>query len=274
MININLLPQDIGRKASKGPSAGPSSGAMAVTGILVLIYAVIIGMGVFFLSSSQAVASERDRLENLRDDLEAEVAETEELYADLKEELEVLENQVVILQVLDPEDRLFWAEKLNLLPQVIPDGVFLTNIQVNENVVQRETQASKEAYDNWKKIPKKDRPKSPPRKQFYPEITYTVQFDGISYVEDGTDEQRLQKIIDFYTQLQSKELTVPFSGEKAFFMDKMNPNIDFPFVEKTDLQNREVAKFTFNLKSKPFLPEGDGNKNNKNNNNGNRNNQS
>jgi len=273
MIDINLLPQDIGRKAAKGPSSGPSSGAMAVTGILVVVYAIIISMGVFFLSSSQAVASERDRVETLRDDLQAEVEETEELYADLKAEIEVLENQVVILEVLDPEDRLFWAEKLNLLPQVVPDGVFLTNIQVNENVVQRETQASKEAYERWKKIPKKDRPNAPPRKQFYPEITYTVQFDGISYVEDGTDEQRLQKIIDFYTQLQSKELTVPFSGEKTYFMDKMNPNIDFPFVEKTDLQNREVARFTFNLKSTPFLPQGDGNRN-KNNNNENQKNQS
>lgn len=252
MIEINLLPQDNLAKASKGKSAGPQQGSLIVAAILFFAFAIVIGLGAYFYLGAVTVQAEASRKMAQAKTLKTELDTKREQFKEISQQLDALRSQVALLSALDPQEgRLFWAEKLNLIPQMVPEGVFLTSIKVTEDVRQKETKESIEAYQKWAKLPKKDRPEAAPKKQFYPEIRYNLSMNGIAYVEDGTDDQLVQLAVLFYNQIKSDPLTIPNTGEKTLFLENFRPNIGVSPMTRTLIDNRPVFQFNFAFESNP-----------------------
>ncbi|MGF1572497.1 MAG: PilN domain-containing protein [Sumerlaeia bacterium] len=252
MIQINLLPQENYAKASKRASSGPNQGAVIVTAVLLLAFIVVLGLGGYFYYSLLSIQTEASRQVAQAATLKSERDTKRDQFRDISAQLDALRSQVALLSALDPQEgRLFWAEKLNLLPQVVPEGVFLTRINVTEDVKQKETKESQEAYEKWRKMPVKSRPQAPPKKEFYPEITYRLTLDGIAYVQDGADEQLVELAVRFHNRIKTETLVVPHSGEETGFMDNFRNTIGISPMSRTSIDNRPVYKFSFTLDTIP-----------------------
>ncbi len=250
MIRINLLPQEASGKAIK--SAGPSgSGGILVGGILVITYAVILVAAYWVYSGQQAEMKKEAALKAEAAKIAKEIEAKRKEYKEINEALDVLRNQNSVLEILDPEKRLFWAEKLNILPMLVPDGVYLTEIKVTEDIREVETPESRRRHAEWAKTRKGNQPP----KETKPVIKQKLELSGVSYVQDGTSDQRLQLVIDFHNSLNYDLVRVPYSGEKTGFLEYMQPGINFDPVEGEKVTGRDVMKFKFYLVSKPMSSE-------------------
>lgn len=252
MIRINLLPQQSGGKAAS-KTATPQGGTVAVT--FILLVALLVTFGVFGFFFSQKLSAER-HLAEVTEELtktKTEKSTLEREYTELRENLEILRKQDRVLQVLDPpEGRLYWAEKLNILPAYLPDGVYLTKIGVTEDVKEVETRESRQRYQKWVQAGKKG--KSPTR-EYTPVIKQKLQLDGVSYKSDGTSDQRLDLIIQFYNNLEEEKVVTPFNNKEVSFMDSMTPNILFDPFDQAQVGGRPVTRFRFYMVSRPVTAE-------------------
>src|SRR5690606_21172648 len=145
-----------------------------------------------FFTWQQDVA-ETQQVRNRNEALGREIEQKEEQFEELQEMERVLRNQIALLETLDPPDRLFWAEKLNLLPLYVPDGVFLTTIEVTESSREVETADSRRLQDEWRRKPARSRGPQPPQ-EFQTIITQQLELEGVSYVAEGTSDDRLALI--------------------------------------------------------------------------------
>ncbi len=248
MIEINLLPQETSARATTVRTSSESQGTLVVTAALVAAYAAVFVVAFLIHSHQRAVLQEEEDLKAESKKLAAEIREIEDEYRELVEALAVAKNQIALLEALDPEERLFWAEKLNILPLLIDDGVYLTALEVSENVREVETKASREARAEWSKN-KKSGPEPPRLTQ--PVITQTLLVKGVSYVPDGTSDEQLAQIVTFINTLRNEKAEVPFSGEQVSFMDHFKPVIPFRDVRGSNVQDRNVTEFTLTLVSNP-----------------------
>ncbi|MDX1972964.1 MAG: hypothetical protein SFY68_10580 [Candidatus Sumerlaeia bacterium] len=253
MIEINLLPQEQLSKAPKSAGTGGSSQySLLIAALLLLLYGGAFGLGVYYYTDLLTQQSTAARLKTQADELAKTVKEKEEEFKDVSTQLEALRSQVALLNALDPkEGRLFWAEKLNLLPSFVPEGVFLTNIKVTEDVRMKETPESLAAFEAWRKLPVKTRPKEPPKKQFTPEIRYRLNMNGVAYVEDGTDDQLVELVVAFHSKIKSDKVAVPFSGEEKPFMENFRETISISPLTRKTMDNRSVYEFRFDFETIP-----------------------
>ncbi len=251
MIKINLLHQDgTSRSAAATSVSAPGSGSFLVAGILIAAFALILGYGGFQFISWQSDIARTQEVRSKATSLEREISQKEEQFEELQEMERVLRNQIALLETLDPPDRLFWAEKLNLLPMYVPDGVFLTSIAVTESSREVETPESRKRQDDWRRRPARSRGTQPPQ-QFQTIITQQLQLDGVSYVAEGTSDDRLALITTFLRDLQNKEVVSPSTGESTMFMENFR-DINYANIEGVTLAGRECSKFSFTLRARPI----------------------
>ena len=255
MIRINLLPQETAAEARGAARTTEAGGTLIASLILVIAFAVVIAAGSWVFSVRRAAVNDTQEIRVRAEKVKKDLAELKTKYAEVRESMNALRNQIAVLKALDPDNRLYWARKLNILPLLVPDGVFLTGIKVVEDVKEVETSASRSRHAAWVKN-KKTGPE-PPR-DVKPVIKQKLDLEGVSYMENGTSDQRLQLIIDFYRSLESKEVQVPFTGENVGFMEHFEPNIAFSPFEAAKISNRSCSKFRFTLISKPITSEEDG----------------
>lgn len=248
MIKINLLPQEAIGKAVAGPSSSGGGSVVMVAAVLAVMYLGIIGGAWFVYQQGETAKKAEAALKKQNDDLKTTLSDKEKEFKEVSDALAVLRNQKAVLDTLDPPDRLFWAEKWNILPALVPDGVYITDIKVTEDVKEIETEESRAAQAEFTKAKK---PGTPPKKQTTPVITQKLEIMGVAYVAEGTSDQRLQLVIDFYRSLQDKKAKIPFSGEEVDFLRYMNPTISYDPVEGISVNGREVTKFKFYVQSKP-----------------------
>ncbi|MCB2153982.1 hypothetical protein KQI84_03795 [bacterium] len=251
MIRINLLPQETAADVRGAAKTSETSGTMVVALILIIAFAVVLGGGgwIYNYRSSELKRTARVKAEAKK--VADELKDMKTQYAEVQDSMTALRNQIAVLKALDPENRLFWARKLNILPMLVPEGVFLTNIRVVEDVKEVETAESRARYAAWAK--KKKGPA--PSRVMKPVIKQKLDMEGVSYVENGTSDQRLQLIIDFYRSLENNKVEVPFSGEQVGFMEHFEPNIAFSPFEAAKISNRQCSKFKFTLISQPLTSE-------------------
>lgn len=249
MIKINLLPQEVPGKSAAAAPARTGGGGAIVALLLIFAFAVVAIAGGFVYNVKRSAEAETERLKAQENARKNERAELQRQHADVQEALQTLRNQVAVLEILDPEDRLFWAKKLNILPMFVPDGVFLTSIGMEENVKEVETPESRRAYDAWRKRKDKNAPQ-PPR-VYVPVITSGLRLNAVAYVADGTSDQRLELILDFYRRLETQTATVPFSGEEVGFLENMIRAINSEEYSTDSVEGREVTKFSFFMNSIP-----------------------
>lgn len=252
MITINLLQTETRSKAAASiGEPSQASGGVLVAVVLLAVFGLAGGLLAYFYLDLARVQNEQAEIRQERNSLRAERDALEEEYETLREALETLRNQDRMLAILDPEDRLYWAEKLNILPMYVPDGVFLTRIRVTEQVQEVETPESRQAYEAWERQRRRGTREDPPRRVMVPVIRQTLELDGVAYEPDGTSADRLSKIIAFYNALENDRVELPFSGEEVSFMDNMSSPITYrPFTESA-VQGREVTEFRFVIQSRP-----------------------
>lgn len=256
MIEINLLPESErkGRVAAgRKPAAAAGGAGSGMEGIAVLAFAaamtVIVAAGGLFARAQISAAEQRTEAKRaeLRQ-IEAEIQKHQREARQIRRMREVLNNQWELLQALDPPDRILWSEKMDMLANLMPANVFLSNVNVVENVVEVETQASIRRRQQWEQNNRQG-PRPPVVKK--PIITYVLTLRGLTTGSDNVEQ--FDNVLKFHQALVNHS-SVDHKGVKRAFMDGFNPNIEFESVRATLFEGFPVNEFSFRLRTKPSTP--------------------
>jgi len=248
MIKINLLPPEMAktRRERVRIAAAPSSATPFVAGILIVAYIIVGAFAYRVISIRRSRDKEMSDLARKRDSLKKEVQDKQERFKELMELKILVTNQLEILNALDPPNRLYWSEKLNMLADLVPKGVYLTNITVSEQISEIETEASKQRRVTWVQAGSKGAAPPVVKK---PVITQTLNISGITWSDDA--EQRLQLIIRFHDAMKNYSY-VGAGNQERHFMDNFESliRIDPTFVDTVSA--RTINRFKLILRTKPF----------------------
>jgi hypothetical protein len=247
MIKINLLPQEMAGGRGGGQGASVGSGAALVTLVLAGIFFANVALGGWLFVIWNKARSEYDTAKAEADKVAKELKETEVQYSATKMSIERMETLVKVADALAPADRLLWSRKLNALPMLTEDGVYLTEMQVLQKVTDKETPESLKRRNEWEKTKKG----TPPEIQKVPVFAQTLTLDGLAYVPEGTENQRLDKIITFNKNLKDKKVRLPFDKEESSFLHGFVGIVLVSPVQVTKSDGRDVTKFKFTINTKP-----------------------
>ena len=73
-----------------------------------------------------------------------------------------------------------------------------------------------------------------------------------SYVEGGQSERRLEWVSTFLRNLREKEAAIPYTKKSKSFMENFEGEPSWDPITADRIGNREVSKFLFKLKTRPF----------------------
>ncbi|OQB22650.1 MAG: hypothetical protein BWY12_00691 [candidate division BRC1 bacterium ADurb.Bin183] len=247
MIKINLLPPEKikAKKDSSRASAPPSSATPFVAIILILVYIVAIAFAYWVIKTKMDDDKKVVSLTQNRDNLKKNVESRQKEFKELLDLRMMLSNQIEILKSLDPPDRLLWAEKINMMADIVPKGVYLTNIVVTEDLQEVETEESKNARITWEKGGKKGN--APPSVK-KPLVTQTLAISGVTWHEDA--DQRLQLIMKFHDGMKNYS-NRGSNGKTRNFMDNFQDLIGIEGTYEETVAGRPINRFKLILKTKP-----------------------
>jgi Tfp pilus assembly protein PilN len=255
MIRINLLPEKEikRRRAERAAPTGQFSGLTMA--IVAAIFALIGGYYYFGIYRRQATVASAARVQrNRRDLLDTQIEKRQRSAQELQKVERLSKSMLDIVYALDPEDRLLWSEKINQLSDLIPTNVYVTNLTVTEAILKKETAGSKRLLADWQrdaagkaksKAQQKVAEAGRPATIFYPEIVQTLQIQAIASSEN--DAERIRLINEFYDNLK-KGMNAKI---KADFMKGFMDRIEIGDVAPRAMGGRNVADFSFTLKTKP-----------------------
>ncbi len=252
MIKVNLLPTDSGKRASaaRRPS-GPSPAPFYL--LLVLLYAGALAAGYYVYNSGAESAKKVRDVTKTRDDLKAEVQRRQAEFEANNLRSQEIEEKYAIVEALGPENRIFWSEKINMIARArLNLAVYVTKIELEEQIDERETPESVRRREEWKKEkeknPKLATPEPQPVKQ--PIINQTLIINGISY---GTSsEQMLRQISQFSQTLKNLHWTRE-SGEQTSFTERLAKQFDQPTQKADRVAGVDVMRFDLKIKAEPQL---------------------
>jgi Tfp pilus assembly protein PilN len=248
MIRLNLLPDEAqGRRAGaqRWMSGRSSEGARSTTAPVVwltVIPAFLIAGGAFgyiYFNDVHLPQQERRSVEAKLNALRAEVSQMESQYSYLREAAERFERQAKVIDILMPPNRILWSEKFNQISQCVPDNVYITHVQVNEQVREIETPESANAHSAWMATPQNRRGPEPER-IMVPSIIQTLAIEGISYARQR--ERRIQLVLDFWSNLVN-HASVGRHGEPRRFMEQFAGPPRIEYNESQDVAGVEVNAF-------------------------------
>lgn len=248
MIRINLLPEELAAGKGGDTPASENAGAVLVAFVLLVLFGANVVLGGYLFMQKRSVENELERARAEASSIRETLRATEDEYRVAKADLERMQELIEVAQALDPPDRLLWSRKLNMLPLLVPEGIYLTKIEVSQRVTERETEDSIRARNEWMKNKRGDSP-TPVRVPVY---NQTLNLEGIAYVPDGLDTQRLDQVIRFIRALQEQPVKLPFEAEPTRFMESFRPKIDYAPLTQTTVAGRDVTVFRFNLTANPM----------------------
>lgn len=254
MIKINLLPPETSKRAvgaakarSGAPSAAPFFAGLAV------LYALA-GYG-FYWSYSQGVeaVNRTRRLTGERDTLKREVEAREREFEENNLRSREIEEKYAVVQALGPENRIYWSEKINMIAKARMNlAVYVTRLQLQERIVDIETQESIQRREEWRrqnaKSPQKTKEPAPVKR---PVIYQTLIIDALAYGSDSS--QRLRQVRAFYDALRNLEWTRK-SGEKVRFLDRLAGEFETLPQKMAVVGGVDVLRFGFRI---PAHQQGD-----------------
>lgn len=253
MIRINLLPSDGGSKraaAARRPS-GPSPAPFYL--LLALLYMAALGGGYYVYSQAAAASDRVASATRQRDKLKKEVQDNLAEFEKNNLRSQEIEERYAVVQALGPENRVFWSEKINMIAQArLNLAVYITKIELQEQIDEKETEESVRRREEWKKAKEKDpkltTPEPQPVKQ--PVINQTLLINGIAYGNESP--QRLAQVRLFMSNLRSLEWKRE-SGETARFLDRMASEIEETGQTIDKVGGVEVMRFGLSVKAQPQL---------------------
>lgn len=280
MIKINLLPPELqGRRARRTAEGG----GLAIPGNLILAlvaaafaFAWFVVGYMFIYSALDQAQKEHDNAKKSYDKLKKEYDRKYVEYAPKLVRYNLMMNQKEILEELKPEKRLLWSEKINMLSDLVPNGVFITGVQVDEKITMVETDASKREREEYavkkKEIdsgPFSDKEKSrradqlgdEPKPVEKPQISQSFTVKAITLLrKEGSD--RITKAIELQQAMNNHEY-VNQKNEVRRFRDgfeKMrdDPNkidINTGAMEETTVDGLPVWSFEYTLQAEKPKPK-------------------
>ena len=250
MIKINLLPQEMmgaGVQRS-GSIGGGSAPGIIVAAVLIILFGANVSVAGYIYLRWSAASTEYATEKAKSDKVKADLKKTQVDYESTRASVDRMEKLISVANSLDPAERVLWARKLNMLPSLVPEGIFLTEISITRRVVQKETQESIKARAEWEKKKKGEAP----AKIENPVYTQTLVLKGISYVPQGLDTQRLDQIIVFFKNLSEKKVKLPAEKTEVGFMEGLTVITPSPVTQST-LEGRDVSTFVFTIGATPTV---------------------
>lgn len=256
MIQINLLEQAsrnkklsaVKRKMSSGGGPNLASLLILLAGVAVLAVDGVAGWLAF--SAFNEARAEYVAIENEVATLQEEMDEKLSTASEIRKVRKVLNNQMEVLRSLDPTDRILWAEKMNMLARLVPEQVFLTEVEVSEEIKMRATEESRRALEAWEKTTEKERGEKPEVVKV-PIIKHELQLTGLALGDDNV--QQFNNMMKFHDAMMTFN-TVDEKGVERRFMDGFEDEIEFNSVEAEVYHGKPVNKFSFVLKTVPQNP--------------------
>lgn len=250
MIKINLLPQNSQKGLGGSKGATVNRGAMLVV-LLALLMAALNGGALWMALSciwtaKAELAGVQSKLDLVNEQIQKRMTEAEQV----KKFRDVVKNQMDVLQSLDPPERMLWCEKLNMLSNLIPADVFISEINVTEQVEMVETEASKAARLKWEKAEKKVGTEPAPVKR--PLISYLMKVTGVALGRDNVEQ--FNNVMKFHKAMTTYSIK-DAQGRERKFMDGFDPNINLGSIEATVSEGEAVNQFTFTLRTKTMGEE-------------------
>ena len=178
MIKVNLLPQDVAggvRSLSRSEGPGLSSGAVTAL-IMVLVYVGLSIVGFWVVNHKIKSDNELKDAQRKQEGVKKEISLLDKKYKALRNDRALFENQLEVLEALDPKERLLWCEKFNLLPELVPEGIFITRIKVDEEAKEVETMESLRRQKEWEQGGRKGTKPPSVKKPF---IKQTMTIEGV-----------------------------------------------------------------------------------------------
>jgi Tfp pilus assembly protein PilN len=250
MIKINLLPQNAqkGRGAALSPAVnqGRLIVMLTITLMVLLNGAALYGALHSVMVAKADLADVQAKHDLVNDQIQKRMNEAEQV----RKYREVVTNQMDVLKSLDPPDRILWCEKLNMLSNLIPPDVFLSEIQISEQVEMIETEASKAARTKWQSAEKKIGMEPAPVKR--PVISYLMKLTGLALGKDNVEQ--FNNVMKFHSALTIYAMPDP-KGKPHRFMDGFSPNIDLGSIEATVYEGAPVNQFIFTLRTQTMGAE-------------------
>jgi Tfp pilus assembly protein PilN len=257
MIRLNLMPAEDRRRgggasARRPSTAGPGTPARSAGTsplVMLLLFPIVAGAlafaGYTFYQEKYLPQKTKEERQAALETLRAEVAQLEQQYAGLRETYDLYRRQARVINILMPENRLLWAEKLNQISACIPDNVYVTRIGVDEEVDQIEAPESIEARAAWEALPEGERGPEP-TPLMIPSIVQTLSIEGITFADE--DDRRIRLVLDFRDNLTSHQAE-GLNGEIRRFMDHFAgvPHISYNRIR--DLAGVTVNEFQLVLES-------------------------
>lgn len=245
MIKINLLPQNSQKGLGASRGASVNRGAMLVVALALLMVALNGGALWMALSSvweaKAELASVKTKLDLVNEQINKRMTEAEQV----KKFRDVVTNQMDVLRSLDPPERILWCEKMNMLSNLIPPDVFISEINVTEQVEMVETEASKAARLKWERAEKKVGTQPAPVKR--PLISYLMKVTGVALGKDNVEQ--FNNVMKFHKSMTTYKMK-DAQGKEISFMDGFDPNINLGSIEATVYEGESVNEFTFTLRTK------------------------
>lgn len=246
MIKINLLPQNAQKRNKAGSSgSGGNRGTLLIVVAALAMLAVNAVAGWVVLSSVFVAKNEMNDVKNKRDLISQQINKRMSEADRVRKFREVVTNQMDVLKSLDPPERILWCEKLNMLSNLVPPNVFLSEVQITEQVEMVETEASKAAHIKWERAEKKRGIEPQPVKR--PLISYKMKVTGLALGKDSFEQ--MNNAMKFHHAMTTY-IMKDSRGKAHRFMDGFNSNVDLGSIEATLYEGSPVNQFTFTLTTK------------------------
>lgn len=250
MIQINLL-QETGRKASSRKKSGaaavrrPGGGGPSPLFLLTLVAALLLNglAGYYYYNQISAARIEYEDAKASRDKYKREIEQNLSKAEEVRKFREVVENQMDVLRTLDPPERILWCEKLNMISNLMPPNVFLSDLEVTEQVEMVETEESRAAHAAWEKTPPEKRGKEPAIVK-KPILNYVLRLTGLALGADNVEQ--MNNIMKLHNALMTHEAKDPM-GQRRRFMDGFQETIEFGTIEATNHEGEPVNRFQLTL---------------------------
>lgn len=252
MIKVNLLPAEQGRRqAAVRRSSGPSPLPFYL--LLFLLYAGAAAAGFFVFNQSAEAKNRVAEHTTQRDKLKAEVQEKQAEFEANNLRSQEIEEKYAVVETLGPQNRVFWSEKINMIAMArLNLAVYVTKIELEEQIDERETPESVRRREEWqaakKKDPKLTTPEPQPVKQ--PIINQTLIINAIAYGNNSS--QQLEQATSFYNNLRAFEWKRA-DGTSARFTDRLASEFQ-PLPQKADrVAGVDIMRFGYSVKADPQL---------------------
>lgn len=253
MIKINLLPEEIGKRAAGGGRRGlriPTGGVVPYAALLIVIYLGVLFAAYNLFSKSRHSANRVADILKKKTDIEKQRDAQRAAYEKQRQIVEEVESKYQVVQALSPKNRIFWSEKLNMLAKARMNlAVYMTRLALTEKIEEVETDDSRRRREDWRKMPKKPKgQETEPKIVKMPIINQTLTISAIAYGNDSP--QRLRQITAFHDSLRRLNWKRE-GGPEVHFVDGLEPEFRMTDQRVDKVGGVEVLRFGLEIKALP-----------------------